>query len=130
MSRSSAELRLPADSAYVAAVRLTTAAFAARLGFSIDDLEDARIAVSEACTLLLDQAGAPASDPAMEMLEIRYELEDRRLGVDISAPTGSEIDRASFGWQLLTAMTTDLTTEVADGRRHISYLSESATRSE
>ena len=126
MSRTSAELRLPADSAYVAAVRLTTTAFAARLGFSIDDLEDARIAVSEACTLLLD---TEAVDPTGN-LEIRYELEDRRLGVDISAPTHAEIDRASFGWQLLSAMTTDLHTEVADGRRHVTYLSESTTRSE
>ncbi len=127
MTGTSADLRLPADSAYVAAVRLTTAALTARLGFSIDDLEDARVAVSEACTLLLEnQADSAAGD----LLEIHYELDDQRLGVDISAPSYAEIDRASYAWQVLTAVTTDLHTEVVDGRRHISYQSKSATRSE
>ena len=129
MSRSSAELRLPADSAYVAAVRLTTAAFAARLDFSIDDLEDARIAVSEACTLLLDVLAGTGTDAAGD-LEVHYELDERQLGVDISAPGGTSIDQESFAWQLLSAVTTDLRTEIVDGRRHISYLSKSATRSE
>ena len=39
------ELRLPADSAYLAVLRTTTAGLAARLDFTLDDIEDLRIAV-------------------------------------------------------------------------------------
>ena len=47
--RADVELRLPADGAYVSVLRTTTAGLAARLDFPIDDIEDLRIAVGEAC---------------------------------------------------------------------------------
>ena len=43
-----AELRLPADSAYLAVLRTATAGLAARINFTLDDIEDLRIAVDEA----------------------------------------------------------------------------------
>ena len=43
--RADVELRLPADGAYVSVLRTTTAGLAARLDFTIDDIEDLRIAV-------------------------------------------------------------------------------------
>jgi len=123
----SADLRLPADNAYVAAVRLTTTALAARLGFTIDDIEDARIAVNEACTLLLEAGAAEGGDAD---LDVHYDLGEHTLSIDIAAPAGAELDHANFGWQLLRAVTADLRTTVVDGRRHISYLSKPANRSE
>ncbi len=54
--RADVELRLPADSAYVSVLRTTTAGLAARLDFTIDDIEDLRIAVGEACALVLPEA--------------------------------------------------------------------------
>ena len=41
--RADVELRLPADSAYASVLRTTTAGLAARLDFTIDDIEDLRI---------------------------------------------------------------------------------------
>ena len=56
------ELRLPADSAYLAVLRTATAGLAARINFTLDDIEDLRIAVDEACAILLPQAvPGPAS---------------------------------------------------------------------
>ena len=52
------ELRLPADSAYVSVLRTTTAGLAARLDFTIDDIEDLRIAVGEASAMVLPEADA------------------------------------------------------------------------
>ena len=37
-----AELRLPADSAYLAVLRTATAGLAARINFTLDDIEDLR----------------------------------------------------------------------------------------
>jgi len=54
--RPDVELRLPADSAYVSVLRTTTAGLAARLDFTIDDIEDLRIAVGEASAVVLPEA--------------------------------------------------------------------------
>ncbi len=54
------EIRLPADSAYLSVLRTATAGLAARLDFTLDEIEDLRIAVDEACGLLLHDA-APGS---------------------------------------------------------------------
>src|SRR4029078_7207541 len=56
--RADVELRLPADGVYVSVVRTTTAGLAARLDFLIDDIEDLRIAVGEACAMVLPEAEA------------------------------------------------------------------------
>ena len=56
--RADVELRLPADSAYASVLRTTTAGLAARLDFTIDDIEDLRIAVGEANAMVLEHADA------------------------------------------------------------------------
>ena len=48
-------IKLPAKPEYISVARLTTAAIANRLGFSIDDIEDLKIAVSEAGNYLINQ---------------------------------------------------------------------------
>lgn len=43
-------LSLPVNAAYVSAARLTASSVANRMGFDIDEIEDIKAAVSEACT--------------------------------------------------------------------------------
>ncbi len=62
-SRADVELRLPADSAYVSVLRTTSAGLAARLDFTLDDIEDLRMAVGEATALVLPEA-EPGLGPA------------------------------------------------------------------
>jgi serine/threonine-protein kinase RsbW len=50
------EVRLPAAGAYLSVLRTATAGLAARLDFTLDEIEDLRIAVDEACAILLQQA--------------------------------------------------------------------------
>lgn len=47
------ELRVPSRAEWVALVRLATAAVANRLKFSIEDIEDVKLAVAEACTAVI-----------------------------------------------------------------------------
>lgn len=49
------ELTLPMNPAYVSAARLTVSSIANRMGFNIEDIEDIKAAVSEACTYLIKQ---------------------------------------------------------------------------
>jgi len=93
-------LRLPAQGAYLSVLRTATASLASRLDFTIDDIEDLRIAVDEACAMLLSQAVAGAD------LSCRFELGDRAIAVAVSVPTldGSEPSRDTFAWTVLTAL--------------------------
>jgi serine/threonine-protein kinase RsbW len=105
------ELRLPAESAYVAVLRMTTAGLAARLDFTLDDIEDLRMAVGEACALVLEH-----SDPEGD-LHATFDLSDGSIRVAVSADSASDTDpdEDSFGWQVLTALTSDVRTS-RDGR--------------
>ncbi|MBV8637114.1 MAG: ATP-binding protein [Candidatus Eremiobacteraeota bacterium] len=50
------ELRVPCKAEWVALARLSVAAVASRLHFSIDEIEDIKLAVAEACTNAIQHA--------------------------------------------------------------------------
>ena len=85
-ARSDVELRLPADGAYAAVLRTLTAGLAARLDFTMDDIEDLRIAVSEAAAMVLDEA-----DPGAD-LTCRFRLEPGRTPARLQHHLGSSGD--------------------------------------
>ena len=116
------ELRLPADGAYASVLRTLTAGLAARLDFTMDDIEDLRIAVSEAVAMVLDEA-----DPGAE-LDCRFRLEPGELTVLISttAATPGAPDYESFGWQVLATLTADASIESATGTYAVRLVVRSA----
>ena len=118
------ELRLPADSAYVSVLRTTTAALAARLDFTIDDIEDLRIAVGEACALVL-----PEPQDGGRLLA-RFELEPGRLTVRVTAPARgmTEPDYDSFAWQVLDTLASSASAEIHDGEYAVSLTMEAETQ--
>ena len=93
-------LRLPAQGAYLSVLRTATASLASRLDFTIDDIEDLRIAVDEACAMLLSHAVAGAD------LTCSFDLSGDAMGVAVSVPTvdGSLPSRETFAWTVLTAL--------------------------
>jgi serine/threonine-protein kinase RsbW len=111
-ARPDVELRLPADSAYVSVLRTTTAGLAARLDFTIDDIEDLRIAVGEASALVL-----PEADPGSDLV-CGFTLAPGRLivTVTVAAETPPVVDEDSFGWQVLTTLATEATVETGHGQ--------------
>ncbi|WP_369070624.1 ATP-binding protein [Kineococcus terrestris] len=92
------ELRVPADPAYLTVVRTASAGLAARLDLTLDEIEDLRIAVDEACTLLLD----PAS--AHQELLATFRLGDGSLEVEVRGPARELPERSSFAWAVLEAL--------------------------
>ncbi len=99
------ELRLPADPAYLAVLRTATAGLAARLDFTLDEIEDLRIAVDEACALLLAD-----SEPG-EPMTCAFTLGDDSIEVVLSARTssGRAPSSGSFAWTVLTALAGEVT---------------------
>ncbi|MGA4543194.1 anti-sigma regulatory factor [Uniformispora flossi] len=94
------EVRLPAAGAYLSVLRTATAGLAARLDFTLDEIEDLRIAVDEACAMLLGQA-VPGS-----VLSCVFHLVGDALEITVSAPTtdGHTPARDTFAWTVLSAL--------------------------
>jgi serine/threonine-protein kinase RsbW len=99
-ARDTVVLRLPAQGAYLSVLRTATASLASRLDFTLDDIEDLRIAVDEACAMLLGQAIAGAD------LECSFELSSEAIAVSVTVPTldGLPPSRDTFAWTVLTAL--------------------------
>jgi serine/threonine-protein kinase RsbW len=101
-------LRLPAVGAYLSVLRTATASLASRLDFTIDDIEDLRIAVDEACAMLLAQA-VPGADLACD-----FELTADAIAVSVSVMTlsGEQPSRETFAWTVLTALAGEVDSSV------------------
>ena len=106
------EIRLPAESAYLSVLRTATAGLAARLDFTLDEIEDLRIAVDEACAMLLPHAVETAQ------LTCRFELTPETLEVTVSLPTtrGQLPERDTFSWTVLSALAGEVDTGQDDER--------------
>ncbi|UII56222.1 anti-sigma B factor RsbW [Cytobacillus spongiae] len=50
------EMKIPAKPEYVGVIRLTISGIASRMGFSYDEIEDLKVATSEACTNAVQHA--------------------------------------------------------------------------
>lgn len=100
------EIRLPADSAFLSVLRTATAGLAARLDFTLDEIEDLRIAVDEACAMLLPYAIDTAQ------LRCRFELTPDTLSVTVTLPTtrGQLPERDTFSWTVLSALAGEVDT--------------------
>jgi serine/threonine-protein kinase RsbW len=92
-------LRVPADPAYLAVIRTATAGLAARLDLTLDEIEDLRIAVDEACGLLLDHQTHPGAE-----LLAAFTLHPNALDVLVQGPMVTLPRRSSFAWSVLEAL--------------------------
>ncbi|KRE95208.1 hypothetical protein ASG76_05930 [Nocardioides sp. Soil774] len=123
--RADVELRLPAVGAYASVVRTTAAGLAARLDFTIDDIEDLRIAIGEATALVIPaadpgtdlvacfffgRAATPASTPASMTVTLETEASDE-----------PPLDTESFAWQVLDTMAQDAAAGPEDGRFRVRF---------
>ena len=94
------QVKMPAESAYLSVLRTAAAGLAARLDFTLDEIEDLRIAIDEACAMLLAQA-IPGTD-----LECVFELgtDQVKITVSVTAAQARMPARDTFAWTVLTAL--------------------------
>jgi serine/threonine-protein kinase RsbW len=106
-------ITLPASGAYLSVLRTATAGLAARLDFTLDEIEDLRIAVDEACAMLLPQAVAGAD------IECEFLLDDDaiRVGVSVYTLDGQEPSRETFAWTVLSALAGEVDSSVGTDNR-------------
>lgn len=68
---------VPADQQYVGAVRATAASLANDLGFSLDDIDDLRLGIDEALSLLIE------ASPDDTDVAVGFHLDEDHVGVQL-----------------------------------------------
>jgi serine/threonine-protein kinase RsbW len=120
-------LSIPADREQVVLVRSVAGHIAARLGLSVAELTDLRLAVDEACGLFLL---SPGFGDRGEMVECRFEERPASLSVTVSAPTPPSVepDVDDIGWIMLGALVDELTWKAEEGVARITMVKHLAVR--
>lgn len=101
---------VPASTAYIGVLRSFAATVASRLDFDLDHIEDLRLAVSEACAVLLP--GAPPDATLHLVLAVR----DSGLAVELTGPASptASLSSDSFAWTVLRALADEATSDLLD----------------
>jgi len=102
------EIEVPAQGEYLSVLRTAAAGLAARLNFTLDDIEDLRIAVDEACSILLEQA-IPGTRLSCAFLMTEDSV-TVRAGVRARSPRIPSRD--GFAWTVLSALTSEVSFDV------------------
>jgi len=96
-SHGTVELKIPGRAEWVAVARLAVAAVASRLRFSVDEIEDIKLAIAEACTNSIQSAGgedAGTIEIVCDALdeELRVTVRDRSAGLHLEAVKPGGLD--------------------------------------
>jgi len=120
-SHGTVELKIPGRAEWVAVARLAVAAVASRLHFSVDEIEDIKLAIAEACTNSIQSLGGVDAG-VIEIVcdardeELRVTVRDRSTGPHpkpTEPATVSESRTEALGVFLIRALmdTVDYTTD-------------------
>ncbi|MGQ0548831.1 MAG: ATP-binding protein [Armatimonadota bacterium] len=112
------ELTIPARPEYIAVVRLAAAGVAGRTALSFDDIEDLKIAVSEACTAVI--LGGD------QQVHVRFEVAPDRLDIRIAhgrPPADVPDEEREMRLLLMRCLMDDVRMEV-DGRDYVTWMTK------
>lgn len=87
MSSQIIKMEISSNPEYVSIIRLTVSGIANKIGFSIDDIEDIKVAISEACTNAIKHSTNEIFYITFKILEngLYIEIEDRGRGYDVNS---------------------------------------------
>jgi len=106
-------VRVPAQPQYVQIARLISAGLAARLGFTIDDIEDLKIAVDELAAYLTGAGGQDGT------VEFEFDVFDDRIEIrgigHFAGDVEVRTDLSEFSRMILDTVTDGASLEQADG---------------
>ncbi|NPV45960.1 MAG: ATP-binding protein [Armatimonadetes bacterium] len=98
------EMKVPCDPRFLSVVRLAVAGAAARAGLAVAEIDDVKVAISEACTNVIDHAfvGPAASASATFTVrinvgegELRLEVLDEGAGFDPKHLPAATVENAA-----------------------------------
>lgn len=106
-------ISIPASPAYVQVVRLIAAGLASRLGFTIDEIEDLKIAVDELCAYLTGTQGREGS------LDLAFHINGNNLQIQgkgrLAAGQKVRTELTEFSRMILDTVVDEATLDTSDG---------------
>ena len=123
MTPRTVRVRIPPDTGYVPLLRTTVAGIAAREAFTLEEVDDLRMAVEEAAVLLLRIGDE-------EPLDLEVTVTEGSLEATLSAALsgGDRLDESSFSWMILSALADKVSADHdSDGVRIILAKARSST---
>lgn len=109
----SVSITLPAEPAYIRVVRLVAAGLASRLGFTIDQIDDLKIAVDELAAYLTGSKGRDGD------LEVSFAVHDDRIEITgsghFSQAQQVRTDLTELSRKILDTVADSASLEQADG---------------
>jgi serine/threonine-protein kinase RsbW len=107
-------IRIPASPEWVGVARLATAGFASRSGMSIEDIEDLKLAVAEACNCCIQNPGAGDVRIECALDETRITIAVERSGTAArgathASSTGDASEVGGLGVFIIRALMDDVT---------------------
>lgn len=114
------KMELSANPEYVGIIRLTTSGIANKIGFSMDDIEDIKVAVSEACTNAIKHSKDSKFEIIFEIIEngINIEIKDNGKGYDVSSIGTPDLENpreSGLGLFIIEALMDEVSIESTEG---------------
>ena len=102
MREENIHLSLPVNAAYVSAARLTASSIANRMTFDIDEIEDIKAAVSEACTFVIKHS--PPNGPKDFSLEFTMGAGELSIAIETQASLPIKNPEGEMGLVMIRAL--------------------------
>ena len=121
MTYETIKMEITANPAYVSIIRLTTSGIANKVGFCMDDIEDLKVAVSEACTNAIKHSSDDRFTIIYAMIEngLTIEIIDNGNGYDTSSinePDIENLKESGMGLFIIEALMDEVSIESQEGK--------------
>jgi serine/threonine-protein kinase RsbW len=122
-------VQIPADPDYLPILRAASANLGAKLGCTLGEIADLRLAVDEACGLLLRKGiRRPGETGAGHHILARFTVDTSGLRIALATEAAgfTSPDTDEFGWTILTALVDELSWRVDGSTIHVEILKRQA----
>lgn len=121
MTYETIKMEITANPEYVSIIRLTTSGIANKVGFCIDDIEDLKVAISEACTNAIKHSLDDRFTIIYSMIEngLTIEIIDNGKGYDRSVVSEPDIDNlkeSGMGLFIIESLMDEVIVESQEGK--------------
>lgn len=115
------KMEISSNPEYVSIIRLTTSGIANKMGFALEDIEDLKVAISEACTNAIKHSLDDVFTITYKMQEngLTIEIQDEGQGYDIKSinePNIDNLQESGMGLFIIESLMDDVTIESQKGK--------------
>ena len=121
MTYETIKMEITANPEYVSIIRLTTSGIANKIGFCIDDIEDLKVAISEACTNAIKHSLEDRFTIIYTMIEngLTIEIIDNGKGYvskEVSEPDLDNLKESGMGLFIIESLMDKVNVESTEGK--------------